>query len=185
MIGIGVGAVMTAAIQYMLTRATVFEAARATVWLTGSLNGRSWGHVRPVAAGLIVLVPLALVLGRQLRLLEMGDDAARGLGARVERSRLGLIMCAVGLAALATASAGPVAFVAFFAPAIARRVVGPGQVALVPSALMGSAVVLASDLIARRILAPTELPVGIVTSIIGAPYLLYLLWTANTIGRGG
>jgi iron complex transport system permease protein len=63
--------------------------------------------------------------------------------------------------------------------------VGPGQVALVPSALMGSAVVLASDLIARRVLAPTELPVGIVTSIIGAPYLLYLLWTANRIGRGG
>ncbi len=185
LIGIGVGAVMTALIQYMLTRATIYEAARATVWLTGSLNGRGWAHVRPVAAGLIVLVPLAVVLGRQLRLLEMGDDAARGLGARVERSRLALILCAVGLAALATASAGPIAFVAFFAPVIARRVVGPGQVALVPSALMGSAVVLASDLIARRILAPTELPVGIVTSIIGAPYLLYLLWTANTIGRGG
>ena len=185
LIGIGVGAVMTAAIQYMLTQTTIYEAARATVWLTGSLNGRSWGHVRPVATGLIVLVPLALVLGRQLRVLEMGDDAARGLGARVERSRLGLILCAVGLAALATASAGPVAFVAFFTPVIARRVVGPGQIALVPSALMGSAVVLASDLIARRILAPTELPVGIVTSIIGAPYLLYLLWTANTIGRGG
>ena len=151
---------MTAAVQYMLTRATIFEAARATVWLTGSLNGRSWGHVRPVAAGLIVLVPCALILGRQLRVLEMGDDAAKGLGVRVERSRLGLILCAVGLAALATASAGPVAFVAFFAPAIARRVVGSGQIALVPSALMGSAVVLASDLIARRILAPTELPVG-------------------------
>ena len=118
-------------------------------------------------------------------LLEMGDDAAKGLGVRVERSRLALILCAVGLAALATASAGPIAFVAFFAPVIARRVVGSGQVALVPSALMGSVVVLASDLIARRILAPTELPVGIVTSIIGAPYLLYLLWTANRIGRGG
>jgi iron complex transport system permease protein len=103
---------------------------------------------------------------------------------RVERSRLALILCAVGLAALATASAGPIAFVAFFAPAIARRAVGSGQVALVPSALMGSVVVLASDLIARRILAPTELPVGVVTSIIGAPYLLYLLWTANSTGRG-
>jgi iron complex transport system permease protein len=94
------------------------EAARATVWLTGSLNGRGWGHVRPVAAGLIVLVPSTLVLGRQLRLLEMGDDAANGLGARVERSGLALILCAVGLAALATASAGPIAFVAFFAAVI-------------------------------------------------------------------
>lgn len=185
LIGIGISAVMTAAVQFMLTRATIFEAARATVWLTGSLNGRGWEHVRPVAAGLVVLVPLTLILGRQLRVLEMGDDAAKGLGVRVERSRLALILCAVGLAALATASAGPVAFVAFFAPAIARRVVGSSQVALVASALMGSAVVLASDLIARRILAPTELPVGVVTSIIGGPYLLYLLWTANATGRGG
>ena len=119
LIGIGVGATMTAGLQYLLTRATIYEATQATVWLTGSLNGRGWEHVRPVFAGLIVLVPISLALGRQLRLLQMGDDAAKGLGARVERSRIALIVCAVGLAALATASAGPVAFVAFIAPVLA------------------------------------------------------------------
>jgi iron complex transport system permease protein len=185
LIGIGIGATMSGGLQYLLTRATIYEAARATVWLTGSLNGRGWEHVKPVSAGLIVLVPFALTLGRQLRLLEMGDDAAKGLGARVERSRIALIVCAVGLAALGTASAGPIAFVAFIAPVLARRVVGHGHVALVPSMLMGSVITLASDLIARRMLAPTELPVGIVTSIIGAPYLLWLLWRANSIGSGG
>lgn len=182
LIGIGVGATMTAGLQYLLTRATIYEAARATVWLTGSLNGRGWEHVRPVFVGLVVLVPVSLVLGRQLRLLQMGDDAARGLGATVERSRIALIVCAVGLASLATASAGPVAFVAFIAPVVARRLVGSGHLALVPSMLMGALLVLASDLLARRALAPTELPVGIVTSIIGAPYLLWLLWRANRIG---
>jgi iron complex transport system permease protein len=185
LIGIGVGATMTAGLQYMLTRATIYEASRATVWLTGSLNGRGWAHVKPVFVSLIVLAPVALALGRQLRLLEMGDDAARGLGARVERGRVALIFCAVGLAAMGTASAGPIAFVAFISPVLARRLVGHGHVALVPSMLMGSVITLASDLIARRILAPTELPVGIVTSIIGAPYLLWLLWRANSIGSGG
>jgi iron complex transport system permease protein len=185
LIGIGVGATMTAGLHYMLTRATIYEAARATVWLTGSLNGRGWHHVRPVFLSLVVLLPVALGLGRQLRLLEMGDDTAKGLGARVERSRVALILCAVGLAAMGTASAGPIAFVAFIAPVLARRVVGHGHVALVPSMLMGSLITLSSDLIARRILAPTELPVGIVTSIIGAPYLLWLLWRANSVGSGG
>jgi iron complex transport system permease protein len=185
LIGIGVGATMTAGLQYLLTRATIYEAARATVWLTGSLNGRGWQHVKPVLISVIVLVPITLVLGRQLRLLEMGDDAAKGLGARVERSRIALILCAVGLAAMGTASAGPISFVAFIAPVLARRIVGNGQVALVPSMLMGSLITLGSDLIARRILAPTELPVGIVTSIVGAPYLLWLLWRANSIGSGG
>jgi iron complex transport system permease protein len=185
LVGIGIGATMTAGVHFLLTRATIYEAARATVWLTGSLNGRSWQHVRPVFAALVVLVPVALALGRQLRLLEMGDDAAKGLGARVERSRIALILCAVGLAAMATASAGPIAFVAFFAPVLARRLVGHGHVALVPSMLMGSLITLTSDLIARRILSPTELPVGIITSILGAPYLLWLLWRANSIGSGG
>lgn len=185
LIGIGVGATMSAGIQYMLTRATLYEASRATVWLTGSLNGRGWQHVRPVFIALIVLVPVALTFGRQLRLLEMGDDAAKGLGARVERSRIGLIVCGVGLAAMGTASAGPIAFVAFIAPVLARRVVCNGHVALVLPMLMGSVITLASDLIARRIIAPTELPVGIVTAIIGAPYLLWLLWRANSLGSGG
>jgi iron complex transport system permease protein len=185
LMGIAVTAVLTSITSYLLTRADVYEATRATVWMTGSLNGRNWTHVRPVLAGVIVLAPIVLSLSRQLRILQMGDDTARALGMRVERARAVLIVTAVGLAALATAAAGPVAFVGFIAPVLARRVVGGGTPALVPSMLMGTVLVLASDLVARRMFAPTELPVGIITALVGGPYLLWLLFRANQIGTAG
>lgn len=184
LVGIGISAMMFALVQYLLTRATLYEASRATVWLTGSLNGRGWEHVKPVGFALLFLVPLTLAQSRQLRALQLGDDVAKALGTRVELSRLSLIVCGVGLAALAVASAGPIGFVAFVAPVIARRLVGSGATALFSSMCLGSLLVVVSDLIARRALS-AELPVGVITSIIGAPYLLWLLWRANSIGSGG
>ncbi|MGQ0615657.1 MAG: FecCD family ABC transporter permease [Acidimicrobiia bacterium] len=185
LVGIGITYALMASVDYMLTRADIYAVAEATVWLTGSLNARGWSHVRPLAAGLAVLVPLAVVLVRHLRVLELGDDAARGLGSRVELARGALLVTGVGLAALATASAGPVVFVALVSPQIARRLVGGRSLALLPSAACGALLMVASDLVARRVFAPTELPVGIVTSVLGAPYLLYLLARANRIGSGG
>jgi iron complex transport system permease protein len=179
LVGIGVTAMLTAATAYLLTRAEIFEAQRATVWLTGSLNGRGWEHVRPLAVALAVLVPAAIALARPLRLLELGDDAARGLGVRVEQARCALVVVGVALAAVATASAGPVAFVALAAPQIALRLVRSGAPTLVPAAAVGCLVMLLSDLIARRVFAPTELPVGVVTGVVGGPYLLWLLARAN------
>ena len=184
LVGIGVSSMMSSLISYLLTRATLYEASRATVWLTGSLANRGWEHVKPVSIGLAVLVPITLAQARQLRALQLGDDAARALGTRIEPARLVLIVCAVGLAAMATASAGPVAFVAFVSPVLARRLVRNGSAALFTSMCTGALLLLTSDLIARRLL-PAELPVGIITSIIGAPYLLWLLWRANSIGSGG
>lgn len=107
------------------------------------------------------------------------------IGARVELSRAALLLTGVALAAVATASAGPVAFVALVSPQVARRLVGARTVALVPSAAFGALLLVASDLVARRLFAPTELPVGVITAVLGAPYLLFLLARANTIGRGG
>lgn len=185
LVGIGVGAALTALTSYLLTRAEIYDAQRATVWLTGSLNGRGWEHVRPVAFALAALVPVAVALGRPLRLLQLGDDVAKGLGVRVERTRGTLVVSGVGLAAVATASAGPVAFVALVAPQIARRLVRAPEATLVPAALVGAALLLLSDLVARRVLAPTELPVGVVTGVVGAPYLLWLLVRSNRIGTGG
>ena len=184
LVGIGVGSVLNAITSYLLTRAQIFDVQRATVWLTGSLNGRSWEHVRPVAIAMLVLVPAVLALERPLRVLQLGDDTAQGLGVAVERNKALLILVAVGLVAIATAAAGPVSFVAFVAGPIARRLVN-APVTLVPAALVGALLLLVSDLIARRVLAPTELPVGVVTGIIGAPYLVWLLARANKIGRGG
>jgi len=184
LVGIGVAALLTSVIQYLLTRAEIFEAQRAVVWLTGSLNGRGWEHVRTVGFADLLLVPLVVALVGPLRVLQLGDDAARGLGVAVERSRLLLVLVAVALAALATAAAGPVVFVAFVSPPIARRLTG-APLAVGCSALLGALVVLLSDLVARRAFAPTELPVGVVTGVVGAPYLLWLLARSNRVGRGG
>jgi iron complex transport system permease protein len=184
LVGIGVGAVLASVTSYLLTRAEIFDVQRATVWLTGSLNGRGWEHVRPVAIAMAVLFPAVMVLARPLRALQLGDDTAKGLGITVERTKAALILVAVALAAVATAAAGPVAFVAFVAAPIARRLIN-APVTLVPAALMGALLLLLSDLVARRVFAPTELPVGVVTGIIGAPYLVWLLARANRIGTGG
>lgn len=184
LVGIGVGAVLGSITSYLLTRAEIYAAQRAAVWLTGSLNGRGWEHVRPVGLAMVVLFPVVLVLARPLRALQLGDDTAKGLGVSVENSRAALIVVAVALAAVATASAGPVAFVAFVAAPIARRLVR-APLTLVPAALTGALLVLASDLAARLAFAPTELPVGVVTGIVGAPYLLWLLARANKIGQAG
>jgi iron complex transport system permease protein len=185
LVGIGISAMLSALTEYLLTRAQIFEAQKATVWLTGSLNGRGWDQVRPVGLAFVILLPLAVALGRALRLLELGDDTARGLGVRVEPCRAALILTAVGLAAVATASAGPIVFVALVSPHIARRVVRSPGATLVPAALTGALLVLLSDLVARRAFAPSELPVGVVTGVVGAPYLLWLLARANRLGSGG
>jgi len=184
LIGIGVAAGLSSLTSYLLTRAEISEVQRATVWLTGSLNARSWDQVTTVALAVAVFVPLALVLARGLRGLTLGDDAARGIGVRVELVRAAVVVTAVALAAFATAAAGPVAFVAFVSAPIARRLIGTGDVALVPAALVGALLLTCADVVAREALGPIELPVGVLTGILGAPYLLWLLTRINRAGTG-
>ena len=184
LVGIGLGAMLVAATQYLLTRAEIFEAQRAVVWLTGSLNGRSWSHVRTIGIAMAILVPMVVALSGRLRVMQLGEDAAKGLGVPVERSRLALIIAAVALAAMAVAAAGPIIFVAFVAAPIARRLTR-SPLTLVVSALVGALIMLLSDLVARRLFAPTELPVGVITGVVGAPYLLWLLARSNKVGAGG
>ncbi|MDP2290590.1 MAG: iron chelate uptake ABC transporter family permease subunit [Actinomycetota bacterium] len=175
LVGIGIGFAVSAVNDYLITRANIYDVQRAAVWLTGSLNGRGWNHVRPVGLGLLVLLPPAVFLGRRMRLLELGADTAAALGVHVGRSRAALALVGVALAALATASAGPIGFVALVSPPIARRLVRSPGVTVVPAALVGALLTVTADLAARRVFAPTELPVGIATAVIGAPYLLWLL----------
>lgn len=183
LVGIGIAAAVDAGTAYLLMKARIYDVQSAVVWLTGSLNGRTWDDLRPLALGMLVLVPATLVLVPALRLLMLGDETAAGLGLRVERSRLLLVLVAVTLTALATAAAGPVEFVALLAAPIARRLVG-SPLALVPSALVGAVLVLGADVVAREALT-TSLPVGVVTGMIGAPYLLWLLARSNRVGSGG
>jgi len=178
LVGVGIGAVAVSITSWLLVVAEVYEAARATVWLTGSLNARGWEHVVPVGTALVLLVPIALLLAFALGVLQFGDDTARGLGMRINHARAALILVAVALAAVATASAGPIAFVALVVPQICQRLVGAARPPLLASAVYGALLVVVSDLVARTALG-VELPVGIITAVLGAPYLLYLLAHRN------
>ncbi|WP_406273740.1 FecCD family ABC transporter permease [Actinacidiphila glaucinigra] len=185
LVGIGVSWMCTSATDYLVARGERFEAQAALGWLVGNLNGRTWDQVTQLAVAMAVLVPLALGMGRRLRILQLGDDVAAGLGTAVQPVRLALLLLGVGLIAFGTAAAGPVAFVALSAPQIAQRMAGTAWPPLVASGLTGALVVLGSDLIAREAIPGTELPVGIVTGVIGAPVLLWLLIRANRAGSGG
>lgn len=180
LVGIGIGAAAAAITSYLLVRAEITDAQRAVLWLTGSLNGRGWDHVGPVLGAVLITVPLALVLGRRLSELRLGDDLARSLGTRVTATRVGLVALAVVLASVATASAGPIAFVALVAPQVALRLARTPGPPLAASAAAGALLVVAADLVGRRGLAvlglpSTELPVGAITALVGAPVLLWLL----------
>jgi iron complex transport system permease protein len=180
LIGIAVGAVLLAVIQWVLTRIEVYKAAEALRWLSGSLGSALWGDVPPLAVAMLVLTPAAAVLSRRLSALQLGDDAAAALGVRPDRTRLLVLVVAVGLIAVATAAAGPVAFVAFLAGPIAGRLL-PGAPLLLPAALVGAVLVLGADLIGSNLLG-TTFPVGVVTGAVGAPYLLWLIARSNSTG---
>ncbi|XAS67244.1 iron chelate uptake ABC transporter family permease subunit [Micrococcaceae bacterium Sec5.7] len=179
--GVGIAAALHAVVSFMMTRADIRTAADALVWLNGSLNSANWDRAGVLGVPLLVLVPAVAVLAGPLRILELGDDAAVGLGIRVGLARLGIVVTAVALAAVATAAAGPVAFVAFLAGPIARRVTR--KTSLPASACVGALIVLAADYFAANIapllLDGTVLPVGVITGALGAPFLLWLLVTAN------
>lgn len=183
LVGIGVSAFMTAINGYLLTKADFVDAARAVVWMTGSLNGRDWDQVWPLLALCAVLVPLVLVYGRPLRMLEMGDDVAGALGVRAERTRLVLLVASVLLTAAATAAAGPVAFVALTAPQLARRLTRSPGPNLMPAMFMGATLLIVADWASQRAFGADQLPVGVVTGVLGGVYLLWLLVTQRKAGR--
>ena len=176
LIGIGIGAMVSAVTTVMLLFGNINDVQQAYVWLTGSVYGSNWEQVRALGAWLLVLLPLAFVLARGLNLLNLGDDNAKGLGMRVERGRGVLLLISVALTAATVAVAGTIGFVGLIAPHVTRRLVGPMHEGLLPvSALFGGALVVAADLVGRWAVAPSELPVGIVIAMLGAPYFAYLL----------
>ncbi|MFE7859578.1 FecCD family ABC transporter permease [Streptomyces sp. NPDC057403] len=183
LVGIGVSAIVTAVNGYLLTVSDIVDAARALVWMTGSLNGRDWEQVRPLLGVCAVLVPLVLAGGRGLRMMEMGDDVANALGVRVERVRALLMVAAVLLVATATAAAGPVGFVSLTAPQLARRLTRSPGPNLLPSLCMGAALLVTADWASQRAFGADQLPVGVVTGVLGGVYLLWLLVAERRAGR--
>jgi iron complex transport system permease protein len=183
LVGIGVSAIVTAVNGYLLTVSDIVDAARALVWMTGSLNGRDWEQVWPLLGVCAVLVPLVLAGGRGLRMMEMGDDVAGALGVRVERVRALLMVAAVLLVATATAAAGPVGFVSLTAPQLARRLTCSPGPNLLPSLCMGAALLVTADWASQRAFGADQLPVGVVAGVLGGAYLLWLLVAERRAGR--
>lgn len=184
LIGIGVSQFFLAGSGYVLSRANVYNAREAMTWLVGAVGQAGDTELRVLLVSLAVVLPVVFVLSRQLSALELGDDTAKALGARVELMRVSLMLTAVVLIALATATAGPMAFVALIAGPIAARLVGSGSSALLAAAFVGAIIVLTADLVAQHAL-PSQLPTGVITGAIGAPYLIWLLVSVNREGRGG
>jgi iron complex transport system permease protein len=184
LIGIGVSELMLSLVGYIVARAELNEAREAMTWIVGSVGQAGTGELRALLVVVALLVPAALLLDRSLRTLELGDDTARALGARVEAGRLALLGISIVLVAFATAAAGPIMFVALMAGPIAMRLFGPASGGILAAGLVGAVIVLSADLVAEHAL-PVSLPTGVLTGAIGAPYLIWLLATTNREGRGG
>ncbi|SEE40025.1 iron complex transport system permease protein [Arthrobacter alpinus] len=174
-VGIGISAMLAAFNHWLILQADLETAMTAAVWGAGSLNGISWSQAVPAVTVVTVVAVATLALSQRMRMLELGDDAARALGVRSEPTRLLLLLLGVALTAAATAVAGPIAFVALAAPQLARRLCRNTGITVVPSAVVGAFLLMASDLTAQRLFAPIQLPVGVVTVSIGGIYLIWLL----------
>ncbi|WP_035984427.1 FecCD family ABC transporter permease [Leptolyngbya sp. KIOST-1] len=177
LVGIGLTSLTGAFTSLMITFGNIYSVSQALVWLTGSVYGRSWEHLWPLLPWLLFFLPLTMVLARDLDTLNLGDNLAQGLGSRVEWTRSLLLLCTVALAGASVATAGTIGFVGLMAPHLGRQLVGPSHAGLVPvAALTGACIVELADLVGRLAFAPIELPCGVITAVIGAPYFLWLLY---------
>lgn len=178
LIGVSVSAVMQALTTWFLVLADIRDVARAQVWLVGSLDSRSWNEVWTTLWITIALIAIVLCVAFHLRPMHFGDDVAAGLGVRFSLVRAALLLCAVLFAGVAVSAAGPIPFVALVAPQITMRLLRTPVPPLLASGVFGALLLIGSDLIARLVL-PNDLPVGVVTAMIGGPFLVYLLVRAN------
>lgn len=177
LVGVGIGAIAGALTSLMITFGNIYDVSQALVWLAGSVYGRTWEHIQALLPWLIVLMPLSVVLARELNTLNLGDPVARGLGSRVEWQRGLLLLIAVALSGSSVATAGTIGFVGLMAPHLARQLVGTAHEGLIPtSALLGGLIVALADVLGRSLFVPIELPCGVITAAVGAPYFLYLLY---------
>ncbi|MFD0589436.1 FecCD family ABC transporter permease [Paenibacillus sp. GCM10027627] len=174
--GVAVAAGISAAMIVLTLRLNPEKYQLVATWLAGSIWGTNWKFVLALLPWLIVLIPYVMFKSQTLNVLNLSDITARGLGAHVSREQIKLLAAGVALAASCVAVSGGIGFVGLIAPHLAKRLVGPKHQGLLPvSALLGALLVLVSDTIGRSLLQPNEIPTGIVTAVIGAPYFLYLM----------
>lgn len=176
LVGIGINAGFSAALVIFQLKMNPQDYRQATVWLTGDIWSANWTFVFALLPWILVLIPYTLHKANALNVLNLGDQVASGLGSNVEKERRILLLTAVALAGACVAAGGGIAFLGLVVPHIARRIIGPLHQYIIPiSALIGALLLMVADTIGNNILAPTEIPVGIVVSILSVPYFVYLL----------
>jgi iron complex transport system permease protein len=177
LIGVAMASGLGSITTILLTFGDIYTVQQAYLWLVGSVYGSNWEHVHALGGWMLVFIPLAWILSRQLNIIHLGDESAKGLGMKVERQRALLLLASVALASAATAVSGTIGFIGLIAPHAVRKLVGPAHEGLLPiSALFGGTLLMLADLIGRWVIAPSEMPVGVVTGVIGAPYFFFLLY---------
>ncbi|MBD7943516.1 iron ABC transporter permease [Psychrobacillus sp. Sa2BUA9] len=177
LIGIGISALMQALTTLMMIMGPIYRASQANIWITGTVYGSSWNNVAILVPWTIIFIAIAFFMVKNINILELGDDIATGIGGRIQRHRFVLLLISTALVGGAVAFAGGIGFVGLMAPHMARRLVGSSFGALLPvSALIGGILVMLADLIGRTMFSPLEIPAGVFTAGIGAPYFIYLLF---------
>jgi iron complex transport system permease protein len=176
LVGIGVNAGFSALLIIFQLKMNPQDFRQATVWLSGDIWNASWMFVLALLPWIIVLIPLAVQKAKTLDVLTLGDEVASGLGARVEKERQVLLLIAVALAGVSVAAGGAIAFLGLVVPHITRKIIGSLHRYVIPiSTLIGALLLMVADTIGKNLLSPTQIPVGIVVSILSAPYFVYLL----------
>lgn len=177
LIGIGIMTLMKALTTLMMVFGPIYQASQANIWITGTVYGSNWDNVLVLVPWILVLLSITFIYARNINIQELGDEIAIGLGGEVQRQRFVLLLLSTGLIGGAVAFAGGIGFVGLMAPHMARRLVGSAFGALLPvSALIGAILVMGADLIGRTLFSPLEIPAGVFTASIGAPYFIYLLF---------
>jgi iron complex transport system permease protein len=177
LIGIGISTLMQALTTLMMIMGPIYQASQANIWITGTVYGSSWENVATLVPWTVIFLIIAMVAARTINLQELGDEIATGLGGRVQKQRFTLLMISTALIGSSVAFAGGIGFVGLMAPHMARRLVGSSFGALLPAAaLIGGILVMVADLIGRTMFSPLEVPAGVFTAGIGAPYFIYLLF---------
>ena len=175
LVGIAVSAFLSSCINFLLILHPV-EVNSAMVWLTGSLWGRNWAYIWPLLPWLITLLPFSFYLAWRLDLFALGDETANALGVNTQHLQIYALLSAVALASVSVAVCGTIGFVGLLAPHLARLLVGGRHKLLLPTAaLIGALLVLSADTLARNLAPPLELPAGVLTAVLGAPYFIFLL----------
>lgn len=177
LIGIGISTAMGALTIFLLISGPAYLAAQVLNWMTGSIYGTSWKYIEVLWPWVAIFIPLSILYAKELNVQSLGEATAIGLGSQLQLSRMILLFYSVALAGAAVGIAGTISFLGLLAPHMARKLIGHSYKLVIPvSAILGAMILLLADLAGRTLFQPLDIPAGVFTAGIGAPFFMYLLF---------